>query len=438
MRKYSVYFLISFLILIVAYAIFNNDGINYSIKVLLGSFFICCFSIKKILSKKEYIYSLNTIFYLFILFFIGLAPALQYKKGVYFLGDNSKLTETDFITGNIIFLICILIYSFIYRWLLNKKALKKFKKNSVLPKKFSVKIILILSVTTLIIVFSYFLFDFKALYQRSFLFRNRGNFTSSYLSVINVIRGTPLLLFVFYKLSSKTNRKMEIALLIIIVLCNFPLGISRYRIAVIYLPILIIYSKPLLKRRVFSLGFITLFLSVFPYLSHFRRETSLVPEKLFDLEMFTEIHFDSYQNSVNVITNNIVTNGNQLLGVAFFFIPRSLWVDKCVGSGHVLADILEYEGHSNVAVSYFSEGYINFGYLGVFIFTIFLALLNSFFDYKYWETNSTKAFQTLYLVLIPFQFFILRGSLITSVSNLLGYLICIIILNSVLKLTSKG
>ncbi|PKG52042.1 hypothetical protein CXF54_05675 [Olleya sp. 1-3] len=437
LKKYSNYFLTSFLIFIVAFVIFKNNEINYSLKVLLSSFFICCFSILKILSKKEHVFSLNNMFYIFVLFFIGLAPALQYKKGSYFLGDNSKLTETDFITGNIIFIVCILIYSFTYQWLISKKIFKKNKTNINVTTVFSSKIILILSVLTLITVFSYFSFDLKQLSQRSFLFKNRANYTSSYLSIINVIRGVPMLLLIFYKLISKKNLKVEITLLVIIVLCNFPPGISRYKTAVIYLPLLLVYFRPILKKQVFALGFVTLFLSVFPYLNHFRHNSNLVPEKILDLGMFTEIHFDSYQNSVNVITNNIITNGNQLLGVALFFIPRSLWGDKAVGSGHVLADVLKHKGHSNVAVSYFAEGYINLGYVGVFLFTLFLAIINSFFDYRYWETNSNKAFQTLYLILIPFQFFVLRGSLITSVSNLIGYLVCIIILNFLLNLLSR-
>ncbi|WP_397364219.1 O-antigen polysaccharide polymerase Wzy [Olleya sp. R77988] len=195
----------------------------------------------------------------------------------------------------------------------------------------------------------------------------------------------------------------------------------------------------MLKGKMFPIAFVLLFMSVFPYLHHFRYNNDLMPEKLFDPSMFTEAHFDSYQNSVNIITNKVVTNGNQLLGTALFFIPRSYWESKSIGSGHVLADAIEYDGFSNVAVSYFAEGYINFGYLGMFLFTLILAFVNATFDYKYWfkYNESSLMFKTSYLIFIPFLFFILRGSLLASVANFLGYIICLILLFFIIRKFSK-
>lgn len=431
----STYLLKGLLIVIVAVIVFSNDGYNYNLKVLGTSFIICCFAITRILSNKAYLFSLNSIFYLFILFFIGLAPALQFKQNTFFLGVNSKLSEDDFLFGNIFFLLCIVLYYFLFQWAHKKNFFQKFFSKKEKQIKFSSKTMLVVSVLAALIILAYFSFNLKPLFQRQFLWRTKGDFSSVFLSSINILRAVPLILFIFFKLSGKKNLALEIVLLLVVVLCNFPLGISRYKMAVTYLPILLIYFKPILKKRTFPIAFIVLFMSVFPYLHHFRYNNNLLPEKFFDSEMFVEAHFDSYQNSINVVTNKVVTNGNQILGTLLFFIPRSYWETKSLGSGYVLAETLEYDGFSNVAVSYFAEGYINFGYVGVFIFTILLALINSSFDRYYWLGGSKNniLFQTIYLVFIPFQFIILRGSLMSSVANLIGYLFCIVFIFYVSK-----
>lgn len=433
------YLLRGLLIAIVALIVFNNDGYSYNLKVLGTSFIICSFAIIKILSNKAYLFSLNSIFYLFVLFFIGLAPALQFKQNTFFLGVNSKLSHEDFLFGNLFFLLCILIYYFVYEWSHKKKMIQKFifKRDKCI--QFNIKIMLLLSFLVALIILAYFSFNLEPLFQRQFLWRAKWGYSSVFLSSINVLRGIPLIIFIFFKLSNKKNLVIEITLLLVVIFCNFPLGISRYKIAVTYLPILLVYFKPLLKKRTFPIAFIILFMSVFPYLHHFRYNNNLLPEKVFDSEMFVEAHFDSYQNSVNVVTNKVVTNGNQVLGTILFFIPRSYWETKSIGSGYVLAEALDYNGFSNVAVSYFAEGYINFGYLGVFVFTILLALVNSSFDRYYWlhRSKNNVLFQTFYLVLLPFQFIILRGSLMSSAANLMGYLVCIILIFYISKLSVK-
>lgn len=80
-----------------------------------------------------------------------------------------------------------------------------------------------------------------------------------------------------------------------------------------------------------------------------------------NFNIFTELHFDSYQNSLNIIINNLITYGEQLLPVLFFYVPASIWINKPKGSSYLLADKLNYSGFSNVAIGFFGEGYINLG-----------------------------------------------------------------------------
>src|SRR5690606_11114873 len=47
--------------------------------------------------------------------------------------------------------------------------------------------------------------------------------------------------------------------------------------------------------------------------------------------------FDSFQNFMTALHMNTVTYGEQLLAVVFFFVPRSIWPDKPIGSGAQIA-----------------------------------------------------------------------------------------------------
>lgn len=85
--------------------------------------------------------------------------------------------------------------------------------------------------------------------------------------------------------------------------------------------------------------------------------------------MFKEGHFDSYQSILSVLNSEIITYGNQLLGVLLFWVPRSIWSNKPIGSGAFMAEITNLD-FSNISMNYFAEGYINFGVFGMFLFLL--------------------------------------------------------------------
>ena len=419
---------IGIILLFLAYLIFKNDGNHYNVYVLSLSFIISGFSVLNLLYSKAKPFSLNNITYLFFLFFLGIAPAFQFKNSISFLGEFGKLSDSDFLKGNLLFLGVLVLYTLSYKLIANKLHNNDGSvsiKKEIKPYALNInnKHIIFLAILFTIAFFTFFDFKFEAIFLRSYLWKNKSGYNTPILATFNVLRGSPLLLFLYYKLGTKKSLFTEILLLVIILICNFPTAIPRYKSAIIYLPIIIIYVKPFFKKYYFSLIFVLSFLTVFPYLSHFRYNSKLIPDKIFDFEMFNTQHFDSYQNSINVITKNVNTNGEQLLSTIFFFVPRAIWEDKSVGSGHILAKELNYNGFSNVAVSYFAEGYINFGFIGMLIFTIFLAYINTKLDSLFWYKQNLSIYTTIiYLILIPFLFFILRGSLLASFANLFGYI----------------
>ena len=116
--------------IVVSVFIFQNEGDLYDFEVLLSSFFISIISLYKVFKSKrfKYPYSLHQIFHLFILFFFGLAPAIQFKQKSLFWGNDILLTKSDYLLGNIIVLAILLLFNISY----NLMYLNLFSKKKMM------------------------------------------------------------------------------------------------------------------------------------------------------------------------------------------------------------------------------------------------------------------------------------------------------------------
>ena len=100
------------------------------------------------------------------------------------------------------------------------------------------------------------------------------------------------------------------------------------------------------------------------------------------LSIFSTLHYDAFANimaTLEYVTHHGFSFGYQLLSALLFFIPRSIWSSKPVSTGEVVGDYLvdkhnfEFNNLSNPLVS---EGFINFGFIGVLL----MALVLSYFE----------------------------------------------------------
>ena len=80
-------------------------------------------------------------------------------------------------------------------------------------------------------------------------------------------------------------------------------------------------------------------------------------------------------------------------------------------------------------MNYFGEGYINFGIIGVIIFSIVLAYVNARVDRKYWisPNNCSCLYVLVYLEYVGMEFAILRGALLNIFPVFVGYTLAIFI-----------
>jgi hypothetical protein len=108
-----------------------------------------------------------------------------------------------------------------------------------------------------------------------------------------------------------------------------------------------------------------------------------------------------------------------LATVLLFFVPRSIWPSKSVGSG-ALVNKLEHSDFTNFSSTFIAEGYINFGVWGSLIFMAGLALFIARYDDKYWFSGGSKYNNLVYPAAIGMMFFMLRGDLLSSFAYSVG------------------
>jgi oligosaccharide repeat unit polymerase len=264
---------------------------------------------------------------------------------------------------------------------------------------------------------------------------------ASSLIISRVFRPLSMMALLYYIFSNNRNIIILSFLLVITILTASPFGMARFQAAALYIPF-IITTIPILRRKnIFSLFFIFGLLIVFPFLNNFRYVSEDTQIKLgLDLSTFTQGHYDSYYNFALILTENIISWGRQLLGVFFFWIPRNFWPNKPVGSGHFIADIVHLI-NPNASCNYFAEGYINFGFLGIFIFTLLLAYITARLDKVYWNTvqfQKNNFSRVIYYVLLGMLFITLRGDLSVGFANTLSFLISIILVKKFVQLNEKN
>lgn len=413
---------------------------NFSLRVFFTSIFIQLFSVYHIFSDTDKPYSLKKIFYLFSLFFLGFAPFVQFSNKISFWGYRSLL-EYEYFYMNLIILFILFGYEILYRYFYKKEL--SFRTLNILPlftlnrglSGGKLLFLFSLSLIAFYLIFYYNKFNFIALLYRGGEFTRMKIDSSVSLIISNFVRPIPVICLLFYLLFAKRNIFFFSAFLVLALLTCSPFGMPRFQVAALYIPVLLSFGL-FRGKNVFSILIIVGLMIVFPFLDNFRYLDSTREITVgLNYDMFKEAHFDSYLNFAAIVFNNIITYGRQLLGVLLFFIPRSIWPTKPVGSGAYFADISDFS-FTNISANYFAEGYINFGFIGIFIFLILLAYLTAKLDKIYWTKMvfmRNTSFSVVYYVLLGMLFFVLRGDLMSSFAYTMGIFFSIMFVTKIAK-----
>lgn len=372
--------------------------------------------------------SLYKVYFVFVYIFFGIIPWMEYKFHISYWNATFYSADMRFLLNIVIITLNIAI-AYVYRLYSSSTGCQKIS----LEKRYRINrmnmvsslLIISLALISVFIVMYTKEFNILRLVYRGLLDVGVNNDPVwKQMLVGAVIRNFPIIAFIYVLYFVERSYVVKTILLLAALVSTFPLGIPRFAMATLYIPILMLQFSFVSKSKNFALLLLFGMVYIFPIVNQFRwyKEGQSFSGDV-DFSFFFEGHFDSYQSLLMVFSENIITFGKQLLGVIFFYAPRSLWSEKPIGSGAEIAKELHLS-FDNISANYFAEGYINFGLVGCYIFAIILAFAMAKMDKKMWcrskSTNHTNFFPPFYLLLLGFLFFILRGDLLSSASFLSG------------------
>lgn len=249
----------------------------------------------------------------------------------------------------------------------------------------------------------------------------------------------------------------RLLLLLYVVVLYFPTNSGRLWIMVVYMG-LVLTIKYKFKNK-FTMYFIVLvgivffasIIEVFRYAVTNPAGVISAVIKEFDLSArFSNGDFDCYTmigRTIRYISENSITWGKQFLSAILFFVPRAIWSGKSVGSG---AFVIGAQGadFTNVSSPMPAEGLINFGIFGVIILSWLVSRVCVYIDYNACSFRSKQNIlvrnsfawniQYIYCPLVGYFYILLRGDLLSTFSNLIGFIMPIIILTICQKFRFSG
>lgn len=432
-------FRISFLFLFFVFNMFllinNKTGDPaISISFFTNFLFIIIFSLLHIFSNKISLF--DSVFLVFFYTFFWLAPLLQTKAGRY---PNTMPVEPRLVVLTNFYLLLFGVSYFAFKNLFKTKikTININEKYYELNQK-TFRFVLFLTIIIFIVFFDY-------------LITNMVSATGLSLNVessMNLITRTFVFSFPVYityhsglKLKNKLSSIFIFTFsLFLLLFFKNPLLIGRNALGPIYLTLFFIFFKKKFNNFKIFLFLILVLSIIFPFSQAFTHNRSLVVGDLFEtfinrLETLdvkyalTSLDYDAWSNFMAAIKYseiNSITYGRQLIGVLLFWVPRTMWPSKPLGSGAFVAENMLMTRYnmwfSNISMPFPGEGFINFGVIGIILFAFILSLVSKLTD-EFYKYNDLRLILSLY---VSFHMvFMLRGDLMSSFAYLVGNLLAI-------------
>ena len=416
--------IIAILLIVVALYYTQNAAKLHQIEILTLVTFIIngAFSIIGcVTSKKDY--SLNKVFWYFSFFFLFLAPLIQYISGTKLW--EHEISEDSYVKTNIFVTIWFITYSICY-WLKKDKTTEETQKttqnNNTHKITFSKKYLNIgVILVTILMVISIIIIGFKNLFIRG---QSSLDIEVGFIRDIltNFIRITPayfLIYSIYYY--RKENKKVKLYILyfaIVTFILNYPVSITRYWVGTVYIGIGIVLLGKLLSNKRFDIAIILIILVAFPLFQAFKwySLSEVVRGEMSSsiAGIYNNVDFDAYSmfaRTIEYTDEKGITNGGQLVGTLFFFIPRAIWSTKPVPTGELVSDA-QGQDFTNLSCPLPAEGYINFGLIGTILFAALIGVILRKLDNIYWKEREDITYIDLtYPFGLGLLIFLLRGAL---------------------------
>lgn len=289
------------------------------------------------------------------------------------------------------------------------------------------------------------------------LFRTGSSFTSEgFIGVIvqNFLRPMTLLIGVSLAWLYLGTRRVEMrfrSLLIFLLLVfglamNFPLSVARFYG---FMVVGVFFYFGILRWSLLRAHWVAAMFLVVGFMGSFAADATRYARQLveigdvrsmqssFSVDSFYLGHTDAFEVLVYGLEfsdTRGVTMGDQLLGVLFFWVPRTYWPTKAVATGSLLGathiKLLSQTENVNLSAPLVLEGYINFGLVGVVLFGAITGLVAGMIDravvvrrrtvFAPGNPHFVACIDMVGAPLLGLWLFVLRGSLLVAFAYTVG------------------
>ncbi len=367
-------------------------------------------------------HSCSQIFYIFQLVFMGTVPWLQLSLGGLPWGIHPSNQAISF--ANLTTITWIICYAGSYR-LWKGHALNI----SVRPLRITMLgAWALIACNAALLAWITGVHGYEVLFYRDQWESVRRSFGDSSLAqaFVTFSRQFPLLSFLTIWIYGGRHLRREklIAGLLLLTLC-FPAGIQRSQLGQVLIALFVAYTLThAIRRYTTRIALLLALLGAYPLMGAFRFASSDAPVSLdaaLVSQSFQGGDFDAF--SMLTLTQDHVEEhglswGVQMAGAVLFFVPRRLWPDKPVGSGHMVAR-QERMAFTNLSCPAQGEAYLNFGLLGVILIAaLYGAGLRTIDESLERDSNWTGQGLSplLYCSVLGLLFLNLRGDMMSSLS----------------------
>ena len=438
-------FILCYIFFILSLSAVQSELLTMRVTVLFIT--IILFSVYGILSDP-YVYGLSKMHWIFVLFFMGIAPLAQCAFN--YVPWSYPLSECDVVNAQIVILIwCCCFYAATLFFRSRKAAALVVPAgdrisihsffNGVpikeIPSQFGFGL-LILSLIACIV--SVLVFGLNELFFR---LPDEVESNSVFKIIDYLCSALPAVASVF--LLKTTNmrdvrKRLTVAgCLLITVLLNWPLSISRYWMAAIYGAIVLsALPREFMKNHRFEICAIGLIGIVFPLLYALKPDvdTSFNPIAsviaFLSGKAYLSVDFDAFSmlaRSIQFTDENGIMFGAQIVSSILCFIPRGWWFlfNKSIATGEIVAKA-QGAYYTNLSEPIMGEAYVDLSFIGVVVIAIAVA----WFFYRIDKSNamvedaSRTSFITLsYPFLLFLSVFICRGALFHALMRTYGIML---------------
>lgn len=418
-----LFFIASFCLFLFLLLNVKSSQINYYL--VLQSVLIGCIAIYQI----SYAHSglLGQVVGVFFLIAFSCFPILEIFTNTTYWG-GSNLDSIYLAVANLCVIVFLMVFVIGYRL---RIRIPTFVDTLIFPSSLSLwqqTILLGIEIVCLVFIIGLYNWDFLTLF-----FRGGENHVeldvelkSTLLLVEFFLRPLVLNMGLYIYFSSRGKSIISVIALLLGVCAVFPTGVPRFLATAMYMPFILHWAFAQANDQKSTLHFPRLFLPnilifglffVFPILDIFRTYSSgdNIGFNAFGLDTMLAGHFDGFQMLVRALDVGDITYGYGFFGSILFFVPRSIWPSKPIGSAQEVAHISNLS-FDNVSMTLVGEFYLNFWYFGIVFGALIFAIVIRSIDIKFLKKNEyvISAHWILYFQSTGLLLFVLRGSFLSA------------------------